>query len=57
MILRIKYCELSSVYSVETCEIMSAVDEGVLNGLNNQLSMNFEAKITEGAEECAACIK
>ncbi len=57
MILRIKYCELSTLYSFETCEIMSAVDEGVLKGLNNQLSMNFETKITEGAEECTACIK
>ena len=49
MILRIKYCELSTLYSSETCEIMSAVDEGVLKGLNNQLSMNFQTKITEGA--------
>lgn len=57
MILRIKYCELSSLYSIDTCEIMSAVDEGVLKGLNNQLSMNFKAKITEGVDECVVCIK
>ncbi len=54
--LRIKNCALASQYSPETCKIMSAVDEGVLMGLNNNMSMKFLKRITEGAEECIACI-
>ncbi len=57
IILRIKSCELANQYSPETCKIMSAADEGVLNGLNKKLSMKFIKRITEGAEECTACIK
>jgi hypothetical protein len=57
IILRIKSCELANQYSLETCKIMSAADEGVLNGLNKKLGMKFIKRITEGAEECTACIK
>ena len=57
IILRIKSCELANQYSPETCKIMSATDEGVLNGLNEKLGMKFIKRITEGAEECTACIK
>ena len=57
IILRIISCELSTLYSAETCRIMSAVDEGVLKGLNDKIDMNFTTRITEGAEECAACLK
>ncbi len=56
IILRIKSCELSTLYSAETCRIMSAVDKGVLKGLNDKIDMNFTTRITEGAEECAACL-
>ena len=54
--LRIKSCALAKHYSLETCKIMSAVDEGVITGLNNNLGMKFLKMITEGAEECTACI-
>ena len=56
VVLRIKSCELATQYSPETCKIMSAADEGVLKGLNNKMSMRFIKRITEGAEECTACI-
>jgi hypothetical protein len=56
IVLRIKSCELSASYSQRTCEIMSAVDEGVIMGLNDKMSMKFINKITEGADECTACI-
>jgi hypothetical protein len=55
-ILRVKSCELATQYSPETCQIMSAVDEGVLKGLNQYMGMKFMKRITEGAEECIACI-
>ncbi len=57
IILKIKSCELAAVYSAQTCEIMSATDEGVLKGLNEDMSMKFLTRITEGADECTACIK
>ena len=55
-ILRVESCALASHYSPETCKIMSAADEGVLKGLNNNMSMKFIKRITEGSEECTACI-
>ena len=57
ILLRIKSCELAALYTSQTCEIMSATDEGVLKGLNDQMSMKFLTRITEGADECTACIK
>jgi hypothetical protein len=57
ILLRIKSCELASLYTSQTCEIMSATDEGVLKGLNDKMSMKFLTRITEGADECTACIK
>ncbi len=56
IVLRINSCELATQYSPETCQIMSAADEGVLKGLNKKMSMKFTKRITEGAEECTACI-
>jgi len=56
IILRVESCALASHYSPETCKIMSAADEGVLKGLNNNMGMKFIKRMTEGSEECAACI-
>ncbi len=56
LVFNINSCELASQYSSETCKIMSATDEGVLKGLNNNMSMKFKTRITEGAKECTACI-
>lgn len=56
-VLKVKTCALATQYSPETCMIMSAVDEGVLKGLNEKMGMIFVERITEGAEECTACIK
>jgi len=54
--LRVKSCALAAQYSPGTCKVMSAADEGVLSGLNNNIGMKFLKRITEGAEECTACI-
>jgi hypothetical protein len=56
-VLKVKTCALATQYSPETCKIMSAVDEGVLKGLNEKMGMKFVERMTEGAEECTACIK
>ncbi len=56
ILLKVKSCSLAAKYSPETCKIMSAIDEGVLKGLNEKTSMKFIKRITEGADECEACI-
>jgi hypothetical protein len=56
MVLKVKRCALADHYSPETCIIMSAADEGVLRGLNDNMGLKFVERISEGAEECTACI-
>jgi hypothetical protein len=56
LILRVNSCALAVQYTPETCEIMSTVDKGVLKGLNSNMDLEFIDRITEGAEECKACI-
>lgn len=49
-------CALSKYYCEEACIVLSAADEGVVCGLNGNMSMQFKERITEGASECLACI-
>lgn len=57
MVLKVKKCSLAAHYSPETCRLMSAADEGVVHGLNKNIDMLFKKRITDGAEECKACLK
>lgn len=50
-------CALSDHYSELTCTVMSAVDEGVVRGLNPRASMSFERRITSGFPTCLACVR
>ena len=50
-------CSLSNYYEPETCRILSAADEGVVQGLNENISMKFIERMTEGRSECVACLK
>lgn len=56
IIMVINRCALSKYYSPESCMILSAADEGVVRGLNENMGMQFKERITEGAHECIACI-
>ena len=56
MIMVVNRCFLSKYYSPESCMILSAADEGVVRGLNENMGMHFKERITEGAHECIACI-
>ena len=56
MIMVVNRCALSKYYSPESCMILSAADEGVVRGLNENMGMQFKERITEGAHECIACI-
>jgi hypothetical protein len=57
VIMVVNRCSLSKYYSPEACIILSAADEGVVCGLNEDMNMKFKERITEGASECIACIK
>jgi hypothetical protein len=50
-------CALAKNYSKVTCEVLSATDEGVVNGLNPNLTMKFDKTITSGCNACTARIE
>ncbi len=49
-------CALAEHYSKTTCEVLSATDEGVINGLQPRLTMNFKEYMTAGCKNCRADI-
>ena len=49
-------CALSKDYSNLTCLILSAVDEGVVEGLNGKIQMSFQDRIANGCSECTATV-
>jgi predicted ArsR family transcriptional regulator len=50
-------CALAKEYNEVTCLILSATDEGVINGLQPTANMTFKNKITDGSSTCVAEIK
>lgn len=56
IVMVVNRCALSKYYSPEACMVLSAADEGVVRGLNENMDMQFKERITEGASECIACI-
>jgi len=50
-------CDLAKEYAEVTCLILSATDEGVINGLQPTANMKFKNKITDGSSKCIAEIK
>jgi hypothetical protein len=50
-------CQLAEYYSPDTCLVLSATDEGVVQGLNPLISMNFNQRIVSGFECCLANIR
>jgi len=47
-------CALAEQYSKLTCEVLSATDEGVLNGLQPNVMMKFKEYMTSGCKNCKA---
>jgi len=47
-------CSLAEQYSKLTCTLLSAVDEGVINGLQPNVSMKFREYMTSGCKNCVA---
>jgi hypothetical protein len=56
-ILTVDRCALARNYSELACEVLSATDEGVVNGLNPNVTMKFEKTITGGCNVCTAKIE
>ena len=56
-VLTVDRCALAKNYSELTCKVLSATDEGVVNGLNPKIMMKFETTITGGCNVCTAKIE
>ena len=54
--LTINRCALAKDYSELTCQVLSATDEGVISGLNPNITMSFTQKMTSGCQVCKAKI-
>jgi hypothetical protein len=52
----INRCALAKDYSELACQVLSATDEGVINGLNPRMTMSFTQRMTSGCQECKAKI-
>lgn len=53
----VSHCNLAEYYTPDTCRVLSAADEGVVQGLNPCIQIKFTKRITEGCSECLAPIK
>jgi hypothetical protein len=49
-------CALSENYSSLTCEVLSATDEGIIQGLQPNSRMQFKEYMTSGCKKCKADI-
>jgi L-2-amino-thiazoline-4-carboxylic acid hydrolase len=56
IVMVVNHCDLSEYYRPDTCRILSAADEGVVQGLNSKIKIKFQERITEGASCCLAPI-
>ena len=50
----INRCALSQQYSTLACEVLSATDEGVITGLQENVKMKFTQYMTSGCKVCKA---
>jgi len=50
-------CFFSRFYTRETCEVVSALDGGMIAGLAGEGDLTFTSRITEGAPCCRACFR
>jgi hypothetical protein len=52
----INRCFFSRFYSSQVCDLISALDEGVIAGLSGGGRIVFTQRITEGKDCCRACL-
>jgi len=47
-------CAFSATYTPDICRFMSALDAGIVDGLTGGTTLEFTARLTEGARQCRA---
>jgi hypothetical protein len=57
IILEVNRCQLARYYSPDTCLVLSATDEGVVQGLNPNIAMKFTRRMAAGSDCCLASIQ
>ncbi len=50
-------CGFASVYTPRVCQLVSAMDRGLLAGLASGGELRFRERLTEGARSCRACLE
>jgi hypothetical protein len=50
----VKRCFFSTYYSAEVCDLVSALDEGLIAGLSGGANLRFYRRITDGSGCCRA---
>jgi predicted ArsR family transcriptional regulator len=50
----INHCYFNRFYSGKTCQVMSAMDKGMLAGLSGGMQLVFTERVTEGQARCRA---
>lgn len=53
----VKRCTLAQFYTPTTCQVLSAADEGVIQGLNPEIKLKFTKRMTDGNTCCLASIQ
>ncbi len=53
----VKNCYFSRYYRSEICQVLSALDSGLVAGLTNGASLTFLSRLTEGATCCFADLR
>ncbi|MBN1542889.1 L-2-amino-thiazoline-4-carboxylic acid hydrolase [candidate division KSB1 bacterium] len=56
-VMTVHRCSLAKAYDADTCRMLSAADEGVVQGLNSATRMRFTAHLTGGCSCCTASIE
>ncbi len=52
--IEVRRCRFSRHYASATCELISALDEGLLAGLGGEGTLRFRERLTGGAGRCVA---
>ncbi|MCD8074610.1 MAG: hypothetical protein LUF27_06180 [Lachnospiraceae bacterium] len=53
----VRKCYFSAFYTPEVCRLISGIDQGIFAGIYQHGRLTFEDRITEGYNQCRACLK
>ncbi len=55
--IRVTECCFSRFYTPEQCRRIEAMDAGIITGICGGESLHFTRRITEGCDQCTACLR